>query len=542
MSHLYLSICRLSLKRQRYSCTILARNFVTTRYRLKNSDDNAKPNPESSELETTRNTFIPRSPYKRLTFEPPRLPNSPYSDTKTISTNGPDAPIKPRGRLKRHLALFIGLGTSIWLMWVVKIIFFTEKVDPADAASAPALDSHSFSTFVLTHRQEVGRDCVILELSPPWEKVRHLQERRTKYKVQEDPRDPIGAGDPGIAGYWDGSRVWSVEVKQPDLQISRKYTPLPMYYVLGLRPVTEEDATDAESEKEIRKMLLERTALLRMVGDNESDEAKLVLLVRKYDDGEVSRWLYSRPVGSRIQLRGPHMEAELPTSVHPRSITNLKRRYKEHKAEDTPRLRRPMLDNPSKMSPELHPDARDILFFAGGTGIAPALQLLLSKNPIPGKIILHYSVQDKKDIVLARFLYFLEKTGRAEVHYHIDSEGTALKAKDVLKPWTKNIEARPRKYKNTENETWDIEQYKSAVELHDAQVKKYRGKLSSKPVYAIVCGPEAYVEYVAGKRADVTTVSAQTGLGHSTADESDQGKVGGLLAKKGWDETNVFKL
>ncbi|KAK9374241.1 uncharacterized protein V1513DRAFT_446461 [Lipomyces chichibuensis] len=532
----YLSTCRLPLRQPGYTRKF-TRQFLTTRYCLKDPDRNAKPNSDNSDLEPIYDTIHAANPYKRLTFEPPRLPKHPDRDTTTIATSGPDAPIKAAGRLRRHLPLFLGLGTSIWLMWVVKSIFLTEKVDPADSASAPALDPLAFRTFVLTHREEVGRDCVLLELSPPWEKVRHLQEWRTKHKVEEDPRDPVGAGDPGIAGYWDGSRVWSVEVKQPDLQIARKYTPLPIYYVLGLKPVGDVENKDAESKKEVK---LERTALLRMVGDNEVDEAKLVLLVRKYGDGEVSRWLYSRPVGSRIQLRGPHKQVELSTSVQPRSITNLRRRYKEHKAEDTPLMRRPMLDNPSKMPPELRPDARDIVFFAGGTGIAPALQLLLSKNPIPGKMILHYSVRDRKDIAFARFLYFLEKTGRAEVHYHIDTEGTGLKAKHIPKPWTESDEARWRKYKNAEAEAWDIHQYKSAAELHDAQVKKYRGKIPSKPVYAIVCGPEAYVEYVAGKRADVTIVSTPTGPHDHVADDKEN--VGGLLSKKGWDESNVCKL
>ncbi|KAK9356394.1 hypothetical protein V1523DRAFT_401742 [Lipomyces doorenjongii] len=536
---LFLSTCRLPLRRPGYTRKF-TRQFLTTTYRLKDSDNSAKPNSNSSDLEPIHGTIHPPSPHNRLTFEPPRLPNRPEPDTITIATSGPDAQIKMRDRLRRHLPLFLGLGTSIWLMWVVKTIFLTEKVDPADSASAPALDPLAFSTFVLTHRQEVGQDCVLLELSPPWEKVRHLQERRTKHKVEEDPRDPVGAGDPGIAGYWDGSRVWSVEVKQPDLQIARKYTPLPVYYVLGLKPVGEEEKKDEKNKNEVKKMELERTALLRMVGDNEVDEAKLVLLVRKYGDGEVSRWLYSRPVGSRIQLRGPHKQVELSTSVQPRSITNLKRRYKEHKAEDTPLMRRPMLDNPSKMPPELRPEARDIVFFAGGTGIAPALQLLLSKNPIPGKMILHYSVRDRKDIAFARFLYFLEKTGRAEVHYHIDTEGTGLKAKHIPKPWTESDEARWRKYKKAEAEASDIQQYASAVELHDAQVKKYRGKTPSKPVYAIVCGPEAYVEYVAGKRADVTTVSTPIGQHDYVTDDKE--KVGGLLSKKGWDETNVCKL
>ncbi|KAK9366576.1 hypothetical protein V1509DRAFT_629419 [Lipomyces kononenkoae] len=531
---------RRSLHRRPGYTRKLTRQFFTTRYRWQEDSDENKKQNSGSGLAPIDNTIRPQSPYKRLTFEPPRLPNRHDVDTTTIPASGTDSLQKPRNRLRRHLPLFLGIGTSIWLMWMVKTIFLTEKIDPADAASAPALDPLAFSTFVLTHRQEVAQDCVILELSPPWEKVRHLQERRTKYKVEEDPRDPPGAGDPGIAGYWDGSRVWSVEVKQPDLQIARKYTPLPLYYVLGLRRASEDVKNNSRGDKDVKNVELERTALLRMVGDNEPDEGKLVLLVRKYGDGEVSRWLYSRPVGSRIQLRGPHKEVELPTFVQPRSITNLKRRYREHKALDTPPMRRPMLDNPSKMLPDLDLDAMDIVFFAGGTGIAPALQLLLSRNPIPGKMILHYSVRDREDIAFARFLYFLEKTGRAEVHYHIDNEGTGLKAKDIPKPWTDADQARWRKYKKSETETGEVQHYKSVVEQHDAQVKKHKGKMPSTPVYAIVCGPEAYVEHIAGKRPDVTTLSAPITGENRLTNSND--KVGGLLSKKGWDETNVCKL
>lgn len=63
------------------------------------------------------------------------------------------------------------------------------------------------------------------------------------------------------------------------------------------------------------------------------DPRELRFLIRKERGGEVSSYLHALPLGSEIQLRGPNNEIEVPA------------------------------------------DTRDIIFLAGGTGIAPAMQL-----------------------------------------------------------------------------------------------------------------------------------------------------------------------
>ncbi len=63
------------------------------------------------------------------------------------------------------------------------------------------------------------------------------------------------------------------------------------------------------------------------------DVSQLRFLIRNDADGEVSSYLHRLPVGSQIELRGPNIEYELS------------------------------------------PDVKQIVFFAGGTGIAPALQV-----------------------------------------------------------------------------------------------------------------------------------------------------------------------
>ncbi|KAK6368132.1 mitochondrial peripheral inner membrane protein [Exophiala oligosperma] len=68
-------------------------------------------------------------------------------------------------------------------------------------------------------------------------------------------------------------------------------------------------------------------------GGKEEKKDELRFLIRKDPHGEVSSYLHKLPVGAEIEMRGPNLEYELT------------------------------------------PDVRQIVFFAGGTGIAPALQV-----------------------------------------------------------------------------------------------------------------------------------------------------------------------
>lgn len=93
--------------------------------------------------------------------------------------------------------------------------------------------------------------------------------------------------------------IWSVQVKQPQLQIARSYTPLPP------------------------------ASALEDVKSND-----LRFLIRIDPQGEVSGYLQKLPVGAKIELRGPQLEYAIPNDVD------------------------------------------EVLFLAGGTGIAPALQVV----------------------------------------------------------------------------------------------------------------------------------------------------------------------
>ncbi|KAL1881930.1 hypothetical protein Daus18300_000984 [Diaporthe australafricana] len=102
--------------------------------------------------------------------------------------------------------------------------------------------------------------------------------------------------------------LWSVEVKQPQLQIARNYTPLP--------PTTAAAAAAS--------------------GDDGDGPAALRFLVRRYDGGEMSTYLSRLRPGDEVWLRGPHLGFDIAA--------------------------------------RLGPAGDRVVFLAGGTGIAPALQ------------------------------------------------------------------------------------------------------------------------------------------------------------------------
>ena len=135
---------------------------------------------------------------------------------------------------------------------------------------------------------------------------------------------PAGDANGHTPGGWDKSRerreyglrelnrhgIWSVEIKQPLLQIVREYTPL--FLPLGAAPGGEREQQKDEGKYEGRA---------------------LRFLIREELHGEVSGWIHRLPLGTRMEVRGPRSRCAVGS------------------------------------------DVGEVLFLAGGTGIAPALQL-----------------------------------------------------------------------------------------------------------------------------------------------------------------------
>ncbi|CAK7271970.1 mitochondrial peripheral inner membrane protein [Sporothrix epigloea] len=122
--------------------------------------------------------------------------------------------------------------------------------------------------------------------------------------------------------------LWSVEVKQPQLQIARDYTPLP-----------------------------EMDNLIR-----EKDDTRIRLFVRVVPGGEVSRFLSRQTVGSQIELRGPRRSFDIVARLGEHA--NKGKQCEIISNEEIAAESRQMI----KM------EAKKMIVLAGGTGVTTALQ------------------------------------------------------------------------------------------------------------------------------------------------------------------------
>ena len=166
----------------------------------------------------------------------------------------------------KHRNGYVFALTMLFAGYVVYIAYY----DPA------VFNAPKFTPFSIVSKEQISPTSFVITLRP-------------EFHVLNPKRANI---DP-YAKEWEKG-TWSVEFKQPQLQIARSYTPLPPR------------------------------------GDLPGD---LRFLIREEAGGEMSRYVARLVVGDRLELRGPHTEVELPA------------------------------------------DVEEILFLAGGTGIAPALQV-----------------------------------------------------------------------------------------------------------------------------------------------------------------------
>ncbi|KAL9069864.1 MAG: hypothetical protein Q9157_006015 [Trypethelium eluteriae] len=210
----------------------------------------------------------------QIQFIAHRSPSGTYhrSHVRNVSTiNNRQRPVR-----FTRLALII-LTSSAVAGYLFRAFVKSDRTSTWDTSSF--LDPHSFRTFTLVAKDPVTSTSSIFCIRPT---NGELDAKR----LQE---------------LWD-SGIWSVQIKQPQLQIVRAYTPLPPD--LGAGNGQENDASN-----------------------------ELRFLIRKEESGEVSGYLHRLPTGSQIEVRRANVEYQLP------------------------------------------PNATEVLFLAGGTGIAPAMQL-----------------------------------------------------------------------------------------------------------------------------------------------------------------------
>lgn len=453
-------------------------------------------------LKKDRRPYVPRTQHQRLSYEYPGLPNQ--DEFSEASKQ-----IKTVSRWSRYMPKVLVGVALLWGAYTVKVWFFPSE---EEASSQDLLTVHKFQPFVITHKEAIDQDHYLIEIAP---KFSHWQ-----YSYASDyPRKLI----------WNGDRIWLVEVKQPDIMVTRSYTPLPLYF-----------------QKSEYTRLGERAPLLRVVENDKGDYDKngvMTLYIKRYNDGEVSRFITNKDVGDEIEIRGPYTDYKFP--FHPLN----------------PLYERPIFrDLPSKVEPEnlresvvrdnALPAYDNVNFFAAGTGIASALQPLLSRNPYRGFMTIYYSAKSDLELgPLNRFLFFLNKLDRVNVMSFYDNErrlaahdiplaapsnylspqrleqALAQSPQDELRARLQAMdESDPEPVNGTsERPTGRLPHYQTALEQAavTSQIPKQDASL------ALVCGPDGYVDHIAGsKRRDI----------------DEQGDVGGALGKKGWTEHNVHKF
>ena len=191
--------------------------------------------------------------------------------SRTVSTGPSQQTIQQRGGFRRGA---VWLYRILWLLGVGyagSIYFLPSSLPSADHT---VFNSPRFTRFSIIERRDVSPTSFILTLRPQKAVIPDLE--------------------PYSKSWNEGT--WSVEFKQPQLQIARSYTPLP-------------PDPDAPNPHDLR------------------------FLIRREKGGEVSNYLAGLPVHATVEMRGPHPGVDLPT------------------------------------------DTTNILFLAGGTGIAPAMQV-----------------------------------------------------------------------------------------------------------------------------------------------------------------------
>ncbi|CAK7204640.1 mitochondrial peripheral inner membrane protein [Sporothrix eucalyptigena] len=171
-------------------------------------------------------------------------------------------PPKKNGRIVLLLTTLLLAGATVY--WVTaggSSGAFDENGQRRHAAGGAGLNTTTFVPFEIVAREDVSPTAFVLTLRLP-----------VGGEVSKAART---ATSEAVAAAWRHG-LWSVEVKQPQLQIARDYTPLPAA-----------DAADGQSSEELR------------------------LFVRAVPGGEVSKYLSRRPLGSTIDLRGPRLSFDV---------------------------------------------------------------------------------------------------------------------------------------------------------------------------------------------------------------------------------------
>ncbi|KPV78156.1 uncharacterized protein RHOBADRAFT_50662 [Rhodotorula graminis WP1] len=248
-----------------------------------------------------------------------------------------------------------------------------------------------------------------------------------KLDVPRSVLPPAFTGDP------DARPILSLFVKEPSLQIQRAYTVRPILPVAALAQTMGSNFPPTQP--------------LSASSFNESGPAELDLVVKRYPDGEASRYIHRLGPGDEMSVRGP-------------SCTWYYR-------------------------PQ---DWDEVVFVVGGTGVTPAYQLIhdtlasssSSSAPSPTVSVVYASPSPSR-ILLRNELDALtaQRPGQLKVHYLVDRLDADPRASGASAPAG------------------------AEVGFLDSKVLSRligRGGQPEKRRVVVVCGPEGMVNAVAGPR------------------------------------------
>ncbi|KAI1753246.1 hypothetical protein F4782DRAFT_497306 [Xylaria castorea] len=204
------------------------------------------------------------------------------------------------------------------------------------------INTSTFTAFTITEREQVSPTAFIITIRPSaWVDPEGVDSGRVE-------GEPVGFLSNRIQEAWRHG-LWSVEIKQPQLQIARHYTPLPPFPT----PASSSSVGESNSpgDGDATGLQVTRKKGSGPVHEEQEEQTDLRILIRRMDSGEMSNYLSRQRVGDTVWLRGPHLGFDIP------------RRLGDSSGHDS-------------STEVVHAGSqRGVVFLAGGTGIAPALQI-----------------------------------------------------------------------------------------------------------------------------------------------------------------------
>jgi ferredoxin-NADP reductase len=279
-------------------------------------------------------------------------------------------------------------------------------------------------------------------------------------------RDGVPESD-SVREVWKRS-VWSVQIKQPQLQIARAYTPLP--------PTSDSHRKGHDEPADIR------------------------LLIRLEQGGEVSTYLHRLPEESTIELRGPNTELELPV------------------------------------------DIKEIIFLAGGTGIAPAMQVAQALGRRTGsKLHILWANRrrdeciggvsdDKADMLQQnRKGWWQSLLGSSEPEQEPLVDNHTRQSKGAIVQELDALKERGKVATRGLSVQYYVDEEKTFIQPADLARRITRTPEEKGSRVIMVSGPDGFIEHWAGRKQWV-------------GGQETQGPLGGVLGKMDLGDWKVFKV